>query len=630
MAKKQFKAESKRLLDMMINSIYTHKEIFLREIISNSSDALDKLCYKLLTEEGVGVSRDDLFIKITIDKENRVIKVSDNGIGMTEEELEKNLGTIARSGSLHFKNDMEKKEEIDIIGQFGVGFYSAFMVSEKVTVVTKAYGSEQAYVWESDGSEGYTIKETVKETAGTDIYMKIKADSEEEKYSDYLETYMLRGLIKKYSDYIRYPIKMDIEKSKKVEKPDSDAPEYEKYIEEETINSMVPIWLLGKDKVTEEELNRFYKEKYFDANDPALVIRADVEGSFSYKALLFIPSSTPMGYYTNEYKKGLELYSSGVMIMDSCEDIIPEHFRFVKGVVDSQDLSLNISREMLQHDRQLKAICTNIEKKIKQELKKLLTNDPENYEKFWKSFGLQLKYGMVSDYGAHRELLRDLLLYYSSRDKKMLTLERYIETMPEDQKYIYYACGDTISKIDNLPQTEQIKDKGYSILYMTDEVDEFVVSIIGEIDGKQFKSVNDKDLGIESEEEKSDTDDKQEENKVMLDYLRDALNGKVTAVRLSHKLKSHPVCLSTDGEVSLEMEKYFATIPGDHPEIKAQRVLEINPTHKAFYMLCDTWQLDKDRCAKLGKLLYDQALLIADMPLEDPSEYTNLFWELII
>lgn len=630
MAKKQFKAESKRLLDMMINSIYTHKEIFLREIISNSSDALDKLCYKSLTEDGVGISRDDLFIKITIDKENRTIKVSDNGIGMTAEELEKNLGIIANSGSLHFKNDMEKKEEIDIIGQFGVGFYSAFMVSEKVTVVTKAYGSDAAFVWESDGSDGYTIEETEKETVGTDIYMKIKADSEEEKYSDYLETYMLRGLIKKYSDYIRYPIKMDIEKSRKIEKPDSEAPEYEKYIEEETINSMVPIWLLGKDKVTEEELNRFYKEKYFDANDPALVIRADVEGNFSYKALLFVPSSTPMGYYTNEYKKGLELYSSGVMIMDSCEDIIPEHFRFVKGVVDSQDLSLNISREMLQHDRQLKAICTNIEKKIKQELKKLLTNDPENYEKFWKSFGLQLKYGMVSDYGAHRDLLRDLLLYYSSRDKKLLTLERYIETMPEEQKYIYYACGDTIAKIDNLPQTEQIKDKGYSILYMTDEVDEFVVSIIGEIDGKQFKSVNDKDLGIESEEEKSDTNDKQEENQVMLDYLRDSLDGKVTAVRLSHKLKSHPVCLSTDGEVSLEMEKYFATIPGDHPEIKAQRVLEINPAHKAFYMLCDTWQLDKDKCAKLGKLLYDQALLIADMPLDDPSEYTNLFWELII
>lgn len=629
MAKKQFKAESKRLLDMMINSIYTHKEIFLREIISNSSDALDKLCYKALTEEGVGVSRDDLFIKVSIDKENRIIKVSDNGIGMTEAELEKNLGIIANSGSLHFKNDMEKKEEIDIIGQFGVGFYSAFMVSEKVTVITKAHGSDTAYAWESDGADGYTITETAKEGFGTDIYMKIKPDSEEEKYSEYLETYMLRALIKKYSDYIRYPIKMDIEKSRKIEKPDSEAPEYEKYIEEETINSMVPLWQRNKEEVTEEQLNEFYKERYYDANNPALTIRADVEGSFSYKALLFIPSSTPMGYYTKEYKKGLELYSSGVMIMDSCEDLIPEHFRFVRGVVDSQDLSLNISREMLQHDRQLRAICTNIEKKIKQELKKLLNNDPENYEKFYNSFGLQLKYGMVSDYGAHRELLRDLLLYYSSRDKKMLTLERYIETMPEDQKFIYYACGESVAKIDNLPQTEQIKDKGYSILYMTDEVDEFVVNILGEVDGKKFKSVNDKDLGIETDEEKSDTEDKQEENQVMLDYLRDSLNGKVTAVRLSHKLKSHPVCLSTDGEISLEMEKYFATIPGDHPEIKAQRVLEINPTHKAFYMLCDTWQLDKDRCAKIGKLLYDQALLIADMSLDDPAEYTNLFWELI-
>ena len=515
MAKKQFKAESKRLLDMMINSIYTHKEIFLREIISNSSDALDKLCYKALTEEGVGVSRDDLFIK-----------VSDNGIGMTEAELEKNLGIIANSGSLHFKNDMEKKEEIDIIGQFGIGFYSAFMVSEKVTVITKAHGSDTAYAWESDGADGYTITETAKEGFGTDIYMKIKPDSEEEKYSEYLETYMLRALIKKYSDYIRYPIKMDIEKSRKIEKPDSEAPEYEKYIEEETINSMVPLWQRNKEEVTEEQLNEFYKERYYDANNPALTIRADVEGSFSYKALLFIPSSTPMGYYTNEYKKGLELYSSGVMIMDSCEDLIPEHFRFVRGVVDSQDLSLNISREMLQHDRQLRAICTNIEKKIKQELKKLLNNDPENYEKFYNSFGLQLKYGMVSDYGAHRELLRDLLLYYSSRDKKMLTLERYIETMPEDQKFIYYACGESVAKIDNLPQTEQIKDKGYSILYMTDEVDEFVVNILGEVDGKKFKSVNDKDLGIETDEEKSDTEDKQEENQVMLDYLRDSLNGK--------------------------------------------------------------------------------------------------------
>ena len=629
MAKKQFKAESKRLLDLMINSIYTHKEIFLREIISNSSDALDKLCYKALTEDGVGVSREDLFIKVSVDKANRIIKVSDNGVGMTEEELEKNLGVIARSGSLAFKTDMEKKEDIDIIGQFGVGFYSAFMVAEKVRVVTKAYGTDQAYEWVSDGAEGYTIAEAEKDGFGTDIYMYIKPDSDDEKYSEFLESFMIQGLIKKYSDYIRYPIKMDVEKSRKVEKPDSDKPEYEKYTEEDTINSMIPLWQRSKDSVTEEELNKFYKEKYYDMKDPAFIIRADVEGSFSYKSLMFIPSSTPMGYYTKEYQKGLELYSSGVMIMENCEDIIPEHFRFVRGVVDSQDLSLNISREMLQHDRQLLAIKNNIEKKIKQELKKQLTNDPENYEKFWQSFGLQLKYGMVADYGAHRNLLQDLLLYYSSGEKKLITLERYLELMPEEQKYIYYACGETIAKIDNLPQTEQIKDKGFSILYMTDEVDEFVVNIIGEIEGKQFKSVDDNDLGIESEEDIKETQDKQEENKVMLDYLCDSLGGKVSAVRLSHKLKSHPVCLSTDGEVSLGMEKYFATIPGDHPEVKAQRVLEINPAHKAFYMLLDTWQLDKDRCAKLGELLYNQALLIADMPIEDPAKYTDLLWELI-
>lgn len=629
MAKKQFKAESKKLLDMMINSIYTHKEIFLREIISNSSDALDKLCYKSLTEDGVSVSREDLYIKVTVDKDNRIIKVSDNGIGMTADELEKNLGTIARSGSLNFKKDMEEKEDIDIIGQFGVGFYSAFMVSDKVTVITKAYGSDTAYCWESDGADGYTVAETGKEGYGTDIYMKIKEDCEEENYGQYLEVYMLRGLIKKYSDYIRYPIKMDIEKSRKVEKPDSEKPEYEKYIEEETINSMIPIWQRGKDEVGGEELDNYYKERYFDKDAPALTVRADVEGSFSYKALLFVPANTPMGYYTKEYTKGLELYSSGVMIMDNCEDIIPEHFRFVKGVVDSQDLSLNISREMLQHDRQLTAIKNNIEKKIKQELKKLLTNDPEKYEKFWQSFGLQLKYGIVSDYGAHRELLKDLILYYASGEKKLVTLQRYVELMPEDQKYIYYACGETIPKIDNLPQTEQIKEKGFSILYMTDEVDEFVINMLGEVEGKQFKSVNDKDLGIETEEEANDTKMKQEENQVMLDYLRDSLDGKVSAVRLSNKLKSHPVCLTTDGEVSLEMEKYFATIPGDHPDIKAQRVLEINPTHKAFYMLCDTWQLDKDKCAKIGKLLYNQALLIADISIENPSEYTDLFWELI-
>ena len=629
MAKKQFKAESKRLLDMMINSIYTHKEIFLREIISNSSDALDKLCYKALTQDGVDARREDLFIRINIDKENRILKVSDNGIGMTRDELEENLGTIARSGSLGFKNEMDKKEGIDIIGQFGVGFYSAFMVAENVRVVTRAYGSDEAFEWTSNGADGYTIKETEKDTVGTDIYMKIKPDSEEEHYSEFLESYTLRSLIKKYSDYIRYPIKMDVEKSRKVEKPDSDKPEYETYTEEETINSMVPIWQRSREEVTQEELNRFYKEKYYDTKDPAFTIRADVEGSFSYKALLFVPAETPMGYYTKEYKKGLELYSSGVMIMENCEDLIPEHFRFVKGIVDSQDLSLNISREMLQHDRQLRAICSNIEKKIKQELKKKLDTDPENYEKFFASFGLQLKYGIVSDYGAHRDMLKDLLLYYNSADKKMTTLARYAETMPEEQKYIYYACGETVSKIDNLPQTEQIKDKGYGILYMTDEVDEFVVNMLGEIDGKKFKSVNDKDLGIETDEEKEDAKEKQEENKVMLDYLRDSLGGKVKEVRLSSKLKSHPVCLSTDGEVSLEMEKYFASVPGDHPEIKAERVLELNPTHKAFYTLLDLWQLDKDKCAKLGEILYDQALLIADLPIEDPARYTDLFWDVI-
>ncbi len=629
MAKKQFKAESKKLLDMMINSIYTHKEIFLRELISNASDALDKLCYKSITNEAKGISREDLFIKVTTDKDKRIIKISDNGIGMTAQDLEKNLGTIAKSGSLDFKTDMEKQEDISIIGQFGVGFYSAFMVAEKVTVITKSFGTDTAYCWESDGADGYTITEINKETNGTDIYIKLKEDTEDERYSEYLEIYMLRGLVKKYSDYIRYPIKMDVEKSRKIEKPDSDKPEYEKYIEEETVNSMVPLWQRSKDETSEDDLNRFYKEKFYDAENPALTIRADVEGAFSYKALLFVPSATPMGYYTKEYQKGLELYSSGVMIMDSCEDLIPEHFRFVKGVVDSQDLSLNISREMLQHDRQLLAIRNNIEKKIKQELKKLQSNDPENYEKFWQSFGLQLKYGIVSDYGAHRDLLKDLILYYASGEKKLVTLERYVELMPADQKYIYYACGETVNKIDNLPQTEQIKDKGYSILYMTHEVDEFVVNMLGEIDGKQFRSINDKDLGIETEEEKSDIAMKQEENQVMLDYLRDNLDGKVIAVRLSNKLKSHPVCLTTDGEVSLEMEKYFATIPGDHPDIKAQRVLEINPTHKAFYMLLDMWQLDKDRCAKLGKLLYNQALLIADLSIENPAEFTDLFWDLI-
>ncbi len=631
MKKKQFKAESKKLLDMMINSIYTHKEIFLREIISNSSDAIDKLCYTAMNNGDGSVNRSDMYIKVRADKENRTLTISDTGIGMDEADLESNLGVIARSGSLDFKREMDNASasDTDIIGQFGVGFYSAFMVADEVTVITKKYGSDQAYMWSSNGADGYTIEPTAKDAVGTDIIIRLKADGEEEKYSEYLESYALRNLIKKYSDYIRYPIKLDVEKSRKVDTPDSEEPKYESYTEEETVNSMVPLWQRKKDEVTDEELNNFYKEKFYDMNDPADVIRIDVDGSISYKALLFIPSATPMGYYTKEYERGLELYSSGVMIMEKCEDLIPEHFRFVKGVVDSGDLSLNISRELLQHNRQLRTIAANIEKKIKQELKKLLENDREKYEKFWESFGLQLKYGVVSDYGAHRELLQDLLLYYSSRDKKLQTLKEYFDYMPEDQKYIYYACGASVSGVDSLPQTEQLKDKGYSILYMTDEVDEFVINMLGEYEGKQFKSVNDKDLGIEDEEEKKDTEMKEEENKVMLDYLRDSLDGKVTAVRLSHKLKSHPVCLTADGEVSLEMEKYFSSIPGDTPDIKAQRVLELNPSHKAFYMLMDAWQLDKDKCAKLGQLLYDQALLIAGLPLDNPAEYTDLLWELM-
>lgn len=632
MEKKQFQAESKKLLDMMINSIYTHKEIFLREIISNSSDAIDKRCYTAVQNGDSDFNRADMYIKIHADKDNRTLTISDTGIGMDQEDLENNLGIIARSGSLNFKKDINKDEnpEVDIIGQFGVGFYSAFMVAEEVSVITKKYGSDQAYMWNSLGADGYSVEPTVKDSVGTDIIIRLKADSDEETYGEYLESYTLRGLIKKYSDYIHYPIKLDVEKSRKVDVPDSDEPKYETYTEEETVNSMIPLWQRKKDSVTDEELNSFYKEKFYDMNDPADVIRIDVDGAVSYKALLYIPASTPMGYYTKEYQRGLELYSSGVMIMDKCEDLIPEHFRFVKGIVDSGDLSLNISRELLQHNRQLRTIAANIEKKVKQELKKLLENDREKYEKFWASFGLQLKYGIVSDYGAHREILKDLILYYSSREGKLQTLKEYVDYMPEEQKYIYYGCGDSVSRVDNLPQTEQLKDKGYSILYMTDEVDEFVVNMLGEFEGKQFKSINDKDLGIEDEEDKKDTEIKEEENKVMLDYLRDCLDSKVTAVRLSHKLKSHPVCLSTDGEVSLEMEKYFNSIPGDSPDIKAQRVLELNPSHKAFYMLLDAWQLDKDKCAKLGELLYDQALLIANLPLDNPSRYTDLLWELMM
>ncbi len=630
MAKKEFKAESKKLLDMMINSIYTHKEIFLREIISNSSDAIDKLCYTAMNEGDSSINRADREIRVRADKETRTLTISDNGIGMDESDLENNLGIIAKSGSLDFKSGINKEEaDVDIIGQFGVGFYSAFMVADEVSVITRKYGSDKAFMWTSEGADGYTVSPAAKTEVGTDSIIKLKPARDGESYSEYLESYTLRNLIKKYSDYIRYPIILDVERTRKVDVPDSDEPQYESYTEQETVNSMIPLWQRKKGDVTDEELNSFYKEKFYDMKDPADVIRIDAEGAISYKALLFIPSATPMGYYTKEYQRGLELYSSGVMIMEKCEELIPEHFRFVKGVVDSSDLSLNISRELLQHNRQLRTIAANIEKKVKQELKRMLENERDKYEKFWESFGLQLKYGVVSDYGAHRDILKDLLLYHSSREGKLQTLKEYVDYMPEGQQYIYFACGDSITRVDNLPQTEQLKDKGYSILYMTDEVDEFVVNILGEFEGKQFKSINDKELGIEDEEDKKDTDLKEEENKVMLDYLRDSLDGKVSAVRLSHKLKSHPVCLTADGEISLEMEKYFSTIPGNTPDIKAQRVLEINPTHKAFYMLLDAWQLDKDRCARIGELLYDQALLIAGLTIENPSRYTDLMWEMM-
>lgn len=625
MAKKQFKTESKRILDLMINSIYTHKEIFLREIISNASDAIDKLCYVSLSEGAEGFDRSDFKIRVDIDKEHRTITVSDNGIGMTREELEENLGTIAKSGSLSFKENITKEEktekDIDIIGQFGVGFYSAFMVADKVVVTTKKYNMGEAFQWESTGVDGYSIKEAVKETNGTTIQMHIKENTDEEVYDDFLQSYRIRSIIKKYSDYVRYPIVMQVEKTGEND---------EKYFEDETVNSMVPIWHRNKNEVTDEECNNFYKETFYDYEDPLKVIRVNAEGSLNYKAMLFIPSKAPMTYYTKEYQKGLALYTSSVMIMDRCEELLPEHFRFVKGVVDSDNLSLNISREILQHNRQLKLIAANLEKKIKSELKKMMTAERENYEKFFSEFGLQLKYGVVSDYGVHKDMLSDLLLFYSSFAGKMQSLEEYVSSMKEDQKYIYYARGESIGKIDALPQTEPVKDKGYGILYLTDDVDEFVVNILGKYMDKEFKNINDKDLGLESEEEIKEAEIKEEENKELLDFVKESLNGEVEFVRLSHKLKSHPVCLSAEGEVTLEMEKYFKSLPGEKENaVKARRVLELNGEHHAFEALKKAYNEDKEKAKKLSKILYTQALLIADMPVENAVEYAQLVTELM-
>ena len=638
MAKKQFKAESKRLLDLMVNSIYTHKEIFLRELISNASDAEDKLAYKSLTDDSVSVKRKDLKITIVPDKELRTLTVSDNGVGMSKEDLESNLGTIARSGSGQFKaglaEDDKAADKIDVIGQFGVGFYSAFMVADHVTVISRAWGSDEAWMWQSDGADGYTVTPCEKEAPGTDVIMHIKENAEGEDYDQYLDTYKLQELIKKYSDYIRYPIVMEVEDYRQKEKPE-DAPEdykpeWETVKEWKTLNSMVPLWQRQKSKVKPEEYNAFYKEKFGDWQDPLAVIHTSAEGAVTYKAMLYIPEKTPYDFYTREYQKGLQLYSSGVLIMDKCADLLPDHFRFVKGVVDSADFSLNISREVLQHTRQLKVIASALEKKIKNELLKMQKEDREKYEKFWSAFGTQLKYGVVSDYGQHKEVLQDLLLFWSSKEGANTTLAAYKDRMPEDQPFYYYACGESVEKIAKLPQVERILDKGYEILYCTEDVDDFVMKGLGEVDGKQFKSVTEEDALPQTDEEKKAAEEKAEAGKPVLEAVKEALGDQVKEVRVSSILKSGACCLSADGPVSIEMERYMRKVEGSQP-MKAERVLELNPDAAPFAALKKAVDAgDKVTVAKYAKVLYAQALLLADLPLEDPAEYTELVCSLMI
>lgn len=627
MAKKEFKSESKRLLDLMINSIYTHKEIFLRELISNASDAIDKLCFIALTDDKLNMSREDFKIFIKPDKENRTLTITDNGIGMDKDDLENNIGTIASSGSYKFKQEMgEKQDDIDIIGQFGVGFYSAFMVAKKITVVTKKYGCDTAYKWESDGADGYEITETERDEIGTTIVLEIKDNTDEENYDEFLEQYRIQGLIKKYSDYIRYPIMMDMTHSRvKEETKDSDKPEYEDYTETETLNSMLPIWQRAKKDVKQEEYDNFYREKFMAMEKPLRTIVTSVEGVVTYKALLFIPSQAPYDYYTKEYKKGLQLYSSGVLIMDNCEELLPEHFRFVKGIVDSADLSLNISREMLQHDRHLITIAQNIEKKIKNELTSMLANDRENYEKFFNAFGRQLKYGVASDYGMHKEELQDLLMYYSSTEKKLVTLSEYVDRMKEDQKFIYFAVGENISSIDNLPQTELLRSKGYEILYCTEEIDEFSLQTLMQYKDKKFCSATNDDLGIENDENKEEEKD----SSAILTFVKETLGDKVSEVVASKKLVSHPVCLTAKGGISFEMEKYFNAVQPDSG-MKAQRVLELNMNHSAVKAMENAVQTDIEKAKKYAELLYNQALLIAGLPIENPGEYADLVCSLMV
>lgn len=639
MAKKQFKAESKRLLDLMINSIYTNREIFLREIISNASDAIDKLCYISLTDDKVGLNRDDFRIDVKVDKDARTITVSDNGVGMTVAEMEQNLGVIAKSGSLQFKkdNDVASQENIDIIGQFGVGFYSAFMVAGKVTVVSKAYGAEEANVWESSGVDGYTIKFGTRETWGTDVIMELKEDTDEAEFSEYLDSNVLNGIVKKYSDYVRWPIYMDVTRSKyeetdEVNENGTKKKEWRDYTVNEVVNSRVPIWQRPKSEVTDEECINFYKETFYDMDDPASVIRVSAEGTVSYKAMLFVPSKAPNDYYSKDFQAGLQLYSAGVMIMEHCDALLPDYFRFVRGVVESPDLSLNISREMLQHDRQLKVIATNIEKKVRAELIRLVEKDREKYEKFYNAFGLQLKYGILNTYGGNKEQLQDLLMYYSAAQDKLVTLKDYTEAMPEEQKYIYFAAGESLTALKELPQIEPVRAHGYDVLFMTNDIDDFLVRMLQSYAEKSFCSVSADDLGLETDEEKKKAEDTAEENKELLDFVKEALDGKIAACKISHKLVSRPVCLTTQGSISLEMERYFASLPeavSGGQTVKAERVLELNPGHTAFESLKKAYDEDKEKAAKYAKILYGQSLLTAGMALDDTAEFTELVCSLM-
>ena len=629
MAKKQFQAESQRLLDLMINSIYTHKEIFLRELISNASDAIDKLAYRALTDDQVGLSREDFAITLRVDKEHRTLTVSDNGIGMTAGEMEQNLGTIARSGSLQFKKELGEQSDVDIIGQFGVGFYAAFMVADNVSVLSRKYGEEGANLWQSDGAEGYEITPCERAAAGTDVILHLKDDSEDEKYSDYLEEYTLRNLVRKYSDYIRYPIQMEVTRTREVEDPeDKEKKTTEEYQQLDTLNSMVPLWQRPKNEVTQEEYDRFYQEKFYDFEKPVLTLHLAAEGAVSFHALLFVPAKAPYDYYTKDYQGGLQLYSSGVMIMEHCGDLLPDYFRFVRGVVDTQDLSLNISREMLQHTRSLKLIAANLQKRIRAELLKLLENDREKYETFWSAFGLQLKYGLAGDFGANKETLRDLMIFWSAKENKYITLNEYVAAMGEEQKYIYYATGENRAHLAQLPQCRQVRDRGYDVLMLTDEVDEFVVQILQNHQDKPFRSITAEDLGLNTADEDKALEETAEKCKPVLEFVKAQLGDRVKEVRLGKNLGDCAVSLVPDGSLSFEMEKYFARVQPENAP-KAGRILELNPSHDVFAALQVAMAKEPDKAIKYAELLYDQALLIAGLPLEDPSAYTTLVCSLM-